>query len=153
MTVMAKDETKVVGDCTFGKLCFNYFGFTEYDKAENGLFYALTPCCGASGKGLDGYIGCRRCFQEVDEVYGDCFEWLELNDNTKIGRIANEWFGGDLVKAQGLRSLVEALIYTPTDDENEIESQAELAGERAAEQVLESRGFWDAEQDLAQERR
>lgn len=37
---------------------------------EGWAFYA-TPCCGATAKGCDGYIGCRACYAEVDPSLGD----------------------------------------------------------------------------------
>jgi hypothetical protein len=37
---------------------------------SHGMRYYLTPCCGASAKGLDGYIGCRSCYEEVDPRLG-----------------------------------------------------------------------------------
>lgn len=35
-----------------------------------GMRYYLTPCCGASAKGCDGYIGCRACYAEIDPSLG-----------------------------------------------------------------------------------
>lgn len=32
--------------------------------------YYLTDCCLASAKGCDGYIGCRACYQEIDDLLG-----------------------------------------------------------------------------------
>lgn len=34
-----------------------------------GPFYP-SPCCGASAKGCDGYIGCRACYKPIDPSYG-----------------------------------------------------------------------------------
>lgn len=33
--------------------------------------YHPTPCCGASAKGCDGYIGCRACYQPIDPAFGN----------------------------------------------------------------------------------
>lgn len=30
----------------------------------------LTPCCFASAKGLESYIGCRSCYREIDPALG-----------------------------------------------------------------------------------
>jgi hypothetical protein len=30
----------------------------------------LTECCQASAKGCDGYVGCRKCYQPIDELIG-----------------------------------------------------------------------------------
>lgn len=38
----------------------------------DGLVYPLTPCCDASAKGCDGYVGCRGCYEEVSPAFGDC---------------------------------------------------------------------------------
>jgi hypothetical protein len=51
----------------------------------HGMVYLLTPCCGATGKGVvdehgRGYVGCRSCYQEVDHCYGDC------DEDTRDGR-------------------------------------------------------------------
>lgn len=32
--------------------------------------YYLTPCCGASAKGLEDYVGCRACYAEIDSALG-----------------------------------------------------------------------------------
>lgn len=54
--------------------------------STHGLVYPLTPCHGATGKGLmdddsgEGYIGCRSCYHEVSPTYGDC---AILSDGTK----------------------------------------------------------------------
>lgn len=37
---------------------------------SDGFRYYLTPCCGASAKGLEDYIGCRACYVEVDPSLG-----------------------------------------------------------------------------------
>jgi len=44
---------------------------------ETEFLYPLTPCCHATGKGMDsgldddfGGVGCRNCYQWVDPKYG-----------------------------------------------------------------------------------
>jgi len=44
--------------------------------------YHPTPCCGASAKGCDGYIGCRKCYEEIDPAYGN----VPLEPFTEIER-------------------------------------------------------------------
>lgn len=44
-------------------------GFTVAVNNEGDAFY-VTPCCGASAKGCDGYTGCRSCYTEVDSGLG-----------------------------------------------------------------------------------
>lgn len=34
--------------------------------------YYLTDCCGASAKGLEDYVGCRSCYEEIDPGIGGC---------------------------------------------------------------------------------
>lgn len=36
----------------------------------DGMDITLTPCCGASFKGCDGYIGCRACYADLDGLSG-----------------------------------------------------------------------------------
>ena len=31
----------------------------------------FTSCCGAFSKGCDGYIGCRGCYQEIEEYFSN----------------------------------------------------------------------------------
>lgn len=38
---------------------------------SEGMRYYLTECCGASAKGMEGYIGCRSCYAEIDPQLGD----------------------------------------------------------------------------------
>lgn len=59
-----------------------FFPWGENDNIEfvlsDGLVYPLTPCCGATAKGMDEYIGCRACYEEVDSMLGACWtveEW------------------------------------------------------------------------------
>jgi hypothetical protein len=58
-------------------MSFNYvarevgeeFGYDVAVNNEGDAFY-VTPCCGASSKGMEDYTGCRRCYQEVDPGLG-----------------------------------------------------------------------------------
>ena len=57
----------------------DYIGVLKEDPtirlARSGsIIYALTPCCGASGKGVEYGIACRACYCEVDGLYGATFE-------------------------------------------------------------------------------
>jgi hypothetical protein len=65
-------EVKVIGS-------FPFLGYDQVQFAEcDGLIYPLTPCCHASAKGCDGYVGCRRCYQELEPGFGACWttdEW------------------------------------------------------------------------------
>jgi hypothetical protein len=47
-------------------------GYERY--ADHVTVYPLTVCCRATGKGCDGYVGCRSCYAEVDPSYGSCWE-------------------------------------------------------------------------------
>lgn len=37
---------------------------------SDGIVYTLTPCCGASYKGMDAYVGCRACYANREDVPG-----------------------------------------------------------------------------------
>jgi hypothetical protein len=34
------------------------------------MYYPLTPCCGATAKGMESYVGCRSCYEEVPSALG-----------------------------------------------------------------------------------
>lgn len=52
---------------------------------SDGTMYYLTDCCGASAKGCDGYVGCRKCYQEVDPALGDVpNEEMHYHDGTWV---------------------------------------------------------------------
>lgn len=53
-----EDEVGLIGE---------YRGDTA---AAVGQRFYLTPCCGASAKGLEDCIGCRNCYAEVDPRLG-----------------------------------------------------------------------------------
>jgi hypothetical protein len=48
----------------------NAIGTVAISVDSPGIPYYLTDCCGASAKGLDCYVGCRECLQEVDPALG-----------------------------------------------------------------------------------
>lgn len=51
----------------------------RYTDGDFTMLYPLTPCCGASGKGMmddatgEGFVGCRSCYREVDPKYGSVY--------------------------------------------------------------------------------
>lgn len=45
-------------------------GITVAYDASTRMLYPLTDCCGASSKGLDGYVGCRACYKPVEAPCG-----------------------------------------------------------------------------------
>lgn len=63
-TTIDREKTRIVAVTPLGKVMANSY-----------MCWLLTPCCGASGKGLMdgdyGYVGCRACYQEVGWEYGD----------------------------------------------------------------------------------
>ena len=72
MTTLARDTlTLPVGDVTFSVV------FAECGKPYG--IIVLTPCCKASGKGMEYEtgVGCRRCYREVDPIHGDIGNWPE----------------------------------------------------------------------------
>lgn len=40
------------------------------------IYYPLTPCCGASAKGLDGIV-CRGCYEYIDASYAMAWDGKE----------------------------------------------------------------------------
>jgi hypothetical protein len=40
-------------------------------SSDAGTVVPLTTCCAATGKGCDGYVGCRNCYTEVHPLFGD----------------------------------------------------------------------------------
>ena len=52
------------------------------------LYYPLTPCCDATGKGSmtaygEGCVACRSCHHEVDDAFGGC--WVGDDEFTAHG--------------------------------------------------------------------
>lgn len=39
-------------------------------RLSDGMIWLMTPCCGASAKGMEWGIGCRACYNEVDDALG-----------------------------------------------------------------------------------
>ncbi len=70
-------------------------GAIAVDKTMPKFWYYLTPCCGASSKGMADYVGCRACYHPVDEAlggiprvvlnaYGDGIPWSRwMNTRTR----------------------------------------------------------------------
>lgn len=62
---------------TVGRYNLNgFFGtYTITVMRDGDIFYPLTPCCNATGKGMDYEhgVGCRSCYNEVDSVFGTCW--------------------------------------------------------------------------------
>lgn len=45
------------------------------ERYENGttLVWPLTTCCAASAKGSVGGVVCRKCYELIDDRFGDCW--------------------------------------------------------------------------------
>jgi hypothetical protein len=91
--------------------------FRGRDDRLFAMLGVMTPCCGASGKGLmdepsgQGFIGCRKCYSEVDPLHGDAWTWDEdLDAPVKWDRIARDLFDGNLEKVAGVAQSVKALM-------------------------------------------
>jgi hypothetical protein len=91
--------------------------FRGRDEQLFAMLGVMTPCCGASGKGLmdepsgQGYIGCRKCYSEVDPLHGDAWTWDEdLDEPAKWARIARDLFDGNLEKVAGVAQSVKDLM-------------------------------------------
>ena len=44
--------------------------YTGDGAAAPGQRFYLTPCCGASAKGMEDYVGCRNCYEPIDPALG-----------------------------------------------------------------------------------
>lgn len=54
---------------------WDYMGHKDVQFAKcDGIIYPLTPCCQASAKGCDGYVGCRKCYQPLDCGFGAAWD-------------------------------------------------------------------------------
>lgn len=82
MSTLDKYVARVVGEDWAGEIAVNN---------EGNAFY-VTPCCGASAKGCDGYIGCRACYEEIDPALGGIpdVEWFAPSERARIVKF-NEW--------------------------------------------------------------
>ncbi len=59
---------------------------------SDGLLMPLTDCCGATAKGLEDYVGCRRCYTEIDSLYGDCEAIDSPNATRVVDSILSEFY-------------------------------------------------------------
>jgi hypothetical protein len=82
------NEVTIVGQYAISGFWGNYeIKVARVDYGNGPLYYPLTPCCDASGKGMDYEygVGCRSCYQEVDPVFGGC--WTSDEEfNTEVAR-------------------------------------------------------------------
>lgn len=76
-------------------------GFDVAVNNDGNAFYA-TPCCGASAKGCDGYVGCRSCYAVVDSGLGGVPgpEWFAPQHRQRIHDF-NDWMRQMILKAVG----------------------------------------------------
>lgn len=59
-------------DSTIFVLGRDSVGTVAEDRSMTPAFrYYLTECCGASAKGMADYVGCRSCYEPIDEALGD----------------------------------------------------------------------------------
>jgi hypothetical protein len=58
---------------------------------SDGEAFYVTPCCGASAKGCDGYTGCRACYVEVDPATGDLppADWWAPHQRHRVQEFAD----------------------------------------------------------------
>lgn len=88
----------------------------------DGMVYALTPCCKASGKGLvdeesgEGYVGCRSCYREVDWAYGLGFFVGDLTDEQITDELS--WFPAEIAPRHLFPSIVAAIRALQAEEKN-----------------------------------
>ena len=64
------------------------YGKVVWDKDDTQLVYVLTPCCNATGKGVEysaTFVACRACYRDVDPIYGDCEQARTSGDAREAG--------------------------------------------------------------------
>lgn len=66
---------------------------------SDGLKFYLTECCGASAKGLENYVGCRSCYQEIDPILGSVPDKELVHEGGKISFVPRE--GWHLIEVYG----------------------------------------------------
>jgi hypothetical protein len=73
------------------------------------MVYPLTACCGGSATGTEGGVGCRGCYQLIDEWMGDAWIFTEGADNAPEQRRLTAW-----IEEHGgiLRGLAPTLAFT-----------------------------------------
>jgi|TARA_Y100000034_G_scaffold31384_2_gene38403 hypothetical protein len=55
----------------------------------------FTSCCGAFSKGCDGYIGCRGCYQEIEEYFSNKKSFRKLIENKTLLAEFDNLLGGE----------------------------------------------------------
>ncbi|HEY5785247.1 MAG TPA: hypothetical protein VIT65_10760 [Microlunatus sp.] len=55
------------------------------------MAYPLTWCCGASGKGGGHGVICRKCYRDVDPMYGDCAPLYGVPMGWSTEQIVGSW--------------------------------------------------------------
>lgn len=100
-----------IGDSPYGKLWVNAEPAGE-DGGVWAMVVVLTKCCNASGKGMETRtgVGCRRCFREVDSLYGACWMLSDLKENEERFVRDLSWvFDGDVGAARQVAAELKAL--------------------------------------------
>lgn len=90
----------------------------------------LTTCCQASAKGCDGYIGCRKCYREINPLFGDC--WNADGSDPLAEMNARMGFGGRSDGWETYRTLLQ--------DAGATAEQAARCIERAKERIAVLKG-------------
>lgn len=71
-------KSEIVASDAYGNLVY-------FVDGNFGMLSRLTPCCGASAKGIEDYVGCRACYAEVEPIYGDA-EIVKVGDEADLQR-------------------------------------------------------------------
>lgn len=74
------------------------------------MAYPLTPCCGASGKGGERGIVCRRCYNEVGAMYGDCAMFEKVPGFWDPVRVIGGWTDVTDAEVEALVAQIKAVI-------------------------------------------
>jgi hypothetical protein len=63
-------EKQIIGVDSEGLMVARSNLSADREDTGNYMDFTLSPCCGASFKGCDGYIGCRHCYADISDLGG-----------------------------------------------------------------------------------
>lgn len=71
--------------------------YGEYGPVEwainDGIVFPLTPCCGASAKGMELGLACRACYGDIPDWFGMAFTVADLVSGRAAPHIGEKWNG------------------------------------------------------------
>lgn len=80
------------------------------DPDGGSLTYTLSPCCGASFKGCEGYVGCRACYADLTGLGGGVPFGEVVPVQPSVAWVVDEWVPYDSGGSIGVFTTREAAI-------------------------------------------